>query len=262
MATVVVEMERKKEYAVIGGETHKLHRHHHAEPAPTDWPPTSVGQDATRRSSRLCVVHECPSGSWARYRPGKFGSSERGRAPGTLGTEESQSDSLADSSAGRAARRAEGRRTVSSSTCRCTFAFVNTGRPGDKLMTAPPFFEPGMHPTEWGRKTHHEPAPQTGLRAQLARAVHLTLRSLRVLATEPRMIALPFLALVFTGFVWLIVVLSVLALGLPPTSPSSGFLYQEIFVAYLVTYFLSVYFMAAIIGAPSIRLHGERPHVP
>src|SRR5947208_2071457 len=92
-----------------------------------------------------------------------------------------------------------------------------------------------MHSTEWGRKTHHEPAPKTGLRAQLTRGFHLTFGSLRVLATEPRLMALPFLALVFTGFVWLIVVLSVLALGLPPVSPSSGFLYQEIFVAYLVT---------------------------
>src|SRR2546426_12681153 len=73
--------------------------------------------------------------------------------------------------------------------------------------------------------------------------------------------ALPFLALVFTGFIWLIVVLSVLALGLPPASPSSGFLYQEMFVAYLVTYFLSVYFMAAIIGAAAIRLQGQRPYV-
>src|SRR5439155_580464 len=60
-----------------------------------------------------------------------------------------------------------------------------------------------MHSTEWGRKTHHEPAPKTGLRAQLARGFHLTIGSLRVLATEPRLMALPFLALVFTGFVWL-----------------------------------------------------------
>src|SRR5213596_3925306 len=118
-----------------------------------------------------------------------------------------------------------------------------------------------MHSTEWVRKTHHEPAPKTGLRAQLTRGFHLTLGSLRVLATEPRLMALPFLALVFTGFVWLIVVLSVLALGLPPVSPSSGFLYQEIFVAYLVTYFLSVYFMAAIIGAAAIPLQGQRPYV-
>jgi len=128
-------------------------------------------------------------------------------------------------------------------------------------MTGPPFFEREMHSTEWGRKTHHEPAPKTGLRAQLARGFHLTLGSLRVLVTEPRLMALPFLALVFTGFIWLIVVLSVLALGLPPASPSSGFLYQEMFVAYLVTYFLSVYFMAAIIGAAAIRLQGQRPYV-
>ncbi len=142
-----------------------------------------------------------------------------------------------------------------------TSSFVNTGWTGDKLMTASPFFEHGMHSTEWGRKTHREPALKTGLRAQLARGFHLTLGSLRVLATEPRLMALPFLALVFTGFVWLIVVLSVLALGLPPASPSSGFLYQEMFVAYLVTYFLSVYFMAAIIGAAAIRLQGQRPYV-
>src|SRR3989440_12721080 len=118
-----------------------------------------------------------------------------------------------------------------------------------------------MHSTEWGRKTHHESAPKSGLRAQLARGFHLTFASLRVLERDPRLMALPFLALVFTGFIWLIVVLSVLALGLPPASPSSGFLYQQMFVAYLVTYFLSVYFMAAIIGAAPIRLHGQRPHV-
>ena len=116
-----------------------------------------------------------------------------------------------------------------------------------------------MHSTEWGRRTRHEPAPKTGFRAQLARGAHLTGTSLRVLATHPRLMALPFLALVFTGFIWLIVVLSLLALGLPPASPSSGFLYQEMFIAYLVTYFLSVYFMAAIIGAAHIRLQGERP---
>src|SRR5256885_5268912 len=118
-----------------------------------------------------------------------------------------------------------------------------------------------MHSTEWGRKTHHESAPKTGLRAQLARGFHLTFASLRVLERDPRLMALPFLALVFTGFVWLIVVVSVLALGLPPASSSSGFLYQEVFIAYLVTYFLSVYFMAAIVGAAAVRLQGRRPYV-
>ncbi len=116
-----------------------------------------------------------------------------------------------------------------------------------------------MHSTEWGRKTRRESAPRTGLRAQLSRGAHLTWTSLRVLAENPRLMALPFLALVFTGFVWLIVVLSLVALGLPPGSASSGFLYQEILVAYLLTYFLSLYFMAAIIGAVGVRLTGERP---
>ncbi len=118
-----------------------------------------------------------------------------------------------------------------------------------------------MHSSEWGRKTHHESAPKSGLRAQLARGAHLTWVSLRVLAKDPRLMVLPFFALVFTGFVWLIIVLSLIALGLPPGSASSGFLYQEMFVAYLVTYFLSLYFMAAIIGASYVRLTGQRPTV-
>src|SRR6267378_3013546 len=119
----------------------------------------------------------------------------------------------------------------------------------------------GMHPTEWGRKSHHDAAPRSGLRAQLTRGTHLTWTSLRVLAKDPRLMILPFFALVFTGFVWLIVVLSFLALGLPPSSPSSGFLYQEMFLAYLVTCFLSTYFMSAIIGAAHVRLQGARPNV-
>jgi hypothetical protein len=118
-----------------------------------------------------------------------------------------------------------------------------------------------MHSTEWGRKARHGAIARTGIRAQLSRGVHLTWSSLRVLALNPRLMVLPFFALVFTGFTWLIVILSFIALGIPPTSAANGFLYQEIFVAYLVTYFLSCYFMAAIIGAAYIRLRGERPTV-
>src|SRR3989442_6721350 len=118
-----------------------------------------------------------------------------------------------------------------------------------------------MHWTGWGGKTPHDSRRKTGLGAQRARGSHLPRGSLGARATEPRMMALPFLALVFTGFTWLIVVLSIIALGLPPASPSSGFLYQAILGAYLVTYFLSVCFMAAIIGAAAIRLQGQRPYV-
>src|SRR2546426_3570268 len=116
-----------------------------------------------------------------------------------------------------------------------------------------------MHSTKWGHRAPHEAGPRTGLRAQLSRGAHLTWTSLRVLALNPRLMILPFFALVFTGFTWLIVVLSFLALGFPPASPSSGFLYQEMFLAYLITYFLSCYFMAAIVGASSSARRGAPP---
>lgn len=128
-------------------------------------------------------------------------------------------------------------------------------------MTGPPVATPRMHSTEWGRRSRHGVVLRTGLRAQLSRGAHLTWSSLRVLAVNPRLMILPFFALVFTGFVWLIVILSFLALGVPPASPASGFLYQELFAAYLITYFLSCYFMAAIIGAAFVRLQGGRPTV-
>lgn len=118
-----------------------------------------------------------------------------------------------------------------------------------------------MHSSEWGRETRHKASTRTGLRAQMARGAHLTWESLRILSKDTRLMALPFFALVFTGFVWLIVVLSLIALGVPPSSTSSGFLYQEMFIAYLVTYFLSLYFMAAIIGAVVVRLRGQPPLV-
>lgn len=114
--------------------------------------------------------------------------------------------------------------------------------------------------TAWGPRTRHVTA-RRGLRGHLARGLHLTGTSLRVLARDPQLLVLPFLALVVTGFLWLLVFVSLWALGFPPWSPSSGFLYQEIFLAYLVTYFVSVYFMTAIIAAIQTRLHGERASV-
>src|SRR2546430_357228 len=64
-----------------------------------------------------------------------------------------------------------------------------------------------MHSTKWGHRAPHEAGPRTGLRAQLSRGAHLTWTSLRVLALNPRLMILPFFALVFTGFTWLFVVL-------------------------------------------------------
>lgn len=99
------------------------------------------------------------------------------------------------------------------------------------------------------------------MRGHLARGLHLTWMSLKLLSKDPNLLALPLLALVLNGFVWLLVVVSFWALGAPPTSPYSSFLYQELFVTYLITYFLSVYFMAAIIAASNARLEGRKPTV-
>src|SRR5574340_1104255 len=120
-----------------------------------------------------------------------------------------------------------------------------------------------MHSHEsasWGHAERSERIP-TGFRAQLVRGLHLTGISLRVLVRDPQLLTLPFLALVFSGFVWLLVFVSAWALGFPPGSPDSGFLYQEVFAAYLATYFLAVYFMTAIVGAARISIEGERPTV-
>jgi hypothetical protein len=120
-----------------------------------------------------------------------------------------------------------------------------------------------MHSTgesSWGHAERSEPAP-SGLRGQLARGCHLTWISLRVLVKDPQLLALPFLALVFSGFVWLLVIVTAWAVDFHVTSASSTFVYQEMFAAYLITYLLCTYFMAAIIGAADERIQGRRPTV-
>src|SRR5512137_1063413 len=114
--------------------------------------------------------------------------------------------------------------------------------------------------TTWGHAERSERAP-SGLQAQFARGIHLTWISLRVLIKDPQLLALPFLALVFSGFVWLLVIVSAWAVEFHLTSASSTFVYQEMFVAYLVTYLLCTYFMAAIVGAADQRIEGRRPTV-
>ncbi len=120
-----------------------------------------------------------------------------------------------------------------------------------------------MHSTEstsWGHE-ERSTAVHTGLRAQLSRGIHLTWTSLRVLSKDPQLLTLPFFALVMNGFVWLLVALSFWALGFPSASANTSFLYQEMFAAYLVSYVLAMYFMAAIVGAAYTRLQGRRPTV-
>ncbi len=120
-----------------------------------------------------------------------------------------------------------------------------------------------MHSAERSAFGHEakRPLTQAGLRGHLARGFHLTWTSLRLLSKDANLLVLPLLALVLNGFVWLIVFMSFWGLGFPPNSPYSNVLYWELFVAYLVTFFLSTYFMAAIVGASHARLEGRKPTV-
>ncbi len=120
-----------------------------------------------------------------------------------------------------------------------------------------------MHSNEstgWGHAERSEPA-SSGLRGQVARGFHLTWTSLRVLVRDPQLLVLPVLALVVSSFVWMAVVLTAWATAFHVNSPSSSLVYQEIVAAYLITYFVGTYFMAAIIGAATERLRGQRPTV-
>jgi hypothetical protein len=49
MLTVVVEMEAKKEYALILGEIHKLHHHHQVDDDTHKSTPKSVQKEPSRR---------------------------------------------------------------------------------------------------------------------------------------------------------------------------------------------------------------------
>lgn len=120
-----------------------------------------------------------------------------------------------------------------------------------------------MHSSEstvWHPTEHSTPVP-SGIHAQLARGFHLTWISLRVLAHDPQLLALPFLALIFSGFVWMIIVVTAWATGFSLDSPSSTLIYQEALVAYLLTYLIGTYFMTAIIGAATEQLRGHRPTI-
>jgi len=130
-------------------------------------------------------------------------------------------------------------------------------------MTATIPLAGGMHSAErsaWGPEVSLRYA-RGGFRGHLARGLHLTWTSLKLLSKDPNLLALPLLALVLNGFVWLVVLVSLWGLGFPPWSPYSSFLYWELLVAYLVTNFLGAYFMAAILAASHARLDGRRPTV-
>jgi len=90
----------------------------------------------------------------------------------------------------------------------------------------------------------------------------LTKVSLSILRREKGLILLPFLSLLTTGVAWILFFLGIFFFAPTPTNPfGSVFFYAGLAVVYFVTFFVSIYFNAAVMGAAMIRLNGGDPTI-
>src|SRR5438309_11391722 len=78
----------------------------------------------------------------------------------------------------------------------------------------------------------------------------LTKLSLGILRKEKGLIVLPFLSLLLTGVAWLAFFVSIFFFTSTPTSPWGSWpFYVGLALVYFFTFFVSIYFNAAVIGA-------------
>jgi hypothetical protein len=89
----------------------------------------------------------------------------------------------------------------------------------------------------------------------------LTKVSLGVLRQEKGLVLLPFLSLLFTGAAWLVFFVSLFYLAAPSGWFGTWIFYAGLAVVYFVTFFVSIYFNAAVMGAAMIRLNGGNPTI-
>lgn len=89
----------------------------------------------------------------------------------------------------------------------------------------------------------------------------LTKTSLGVLRKEKGLILLPFLSLLITGAVWAIFLLTIFFFAAPQDPFGAWFFYVGLAILYFVTFFVSIYFNAAVMGAAMVRLDGGDPTV-
>jgi hypothetical protein len=90
----------------------------------------------------------------------------------------------------------------------------------------------------------------------------LTKVSLGILRKEKGLIVLPFLSLLLTGVAWLVFFVSIFFFTPTPTNPWGSWLfYVGLALVYFFTFFVSIYFNAAVMGAAMIRLNGGDPTI-
>src|SRR5207245_4083193 len=89
----------------------------------------------------------------------------------------------------------------------------------------------------------------------------LTKVSLGVLRQEKGLILLPFLSLLITGAVWILFFITIFLLTAPSDVFGYWLFYVGLAIVYFVTFFVSIYFNAAVMGAAMIRLNGGDPTI-
>jgi len=119
-------------------------------------------------------------------------------------------------------------------------------------------------PTPTVPSAPYSPAPlKLGFFERLRIGWQLTKISLGVVRKERTLILLPFLSLLLTGATWIVFFFSIFLLPGPASSTAfdSWMFYAGLAVVYFVTFFVSIYFNAAVMGAAMIRLNGGDPTI-
>lgn len=89
----------------------------------------------------------------------------------------------------------------------------------------------------------------------------LTKVSLGVLRKEKGLVLLPLLSLLISGAAWAVFLLTIFLFAAPADPFGSWLFYIGLAALYFVTFFVSIYFNAAVMGAAMIRLNGGDPTV-
>src|SRR6266566_4149817 len=104
-------------------------------------------------------------------------------------------------------------------------------------------------------------ARKPGFFQRLSIGWKLTKVSLGVLRKEKGLVLLPFVSLLITVAVWAIFFVSMFFVVAPTDPVGSWLFYLGLAVVYSVTFFVSIYFNAAVMGAAMIRLNGGDPTI-
>src|SRR5712691_7983050 len=121
---------------------------------------------------------------------------------------------------------------------------------------------PPTVPSSSGPGPFSLPSRRLGFFERLRIGWQLTKVSLGILRKEKGLIVLPFLSLLLTGATWLVFLVSIFFFTATPTNPFGYWLfYVGLTIVYFLTFFVSIYFNAAVMGAAMIRLNGGNPTI-